>query len=187
MTDVFYTKELLKEFGSILEVGDYTYGKPQICKWDDSTKLKIGKFCSIADGVKILLGGNHRSDWISTYPFSAISEIWPEAKDIKGHPCSKGDISIGNDVWIGMDVTILSGVTISDGAIIGAGSVVTKDVKPYSVVAGNPAKLIRMRFNSEQIEKLLSIRWWDWDIKKIHKNLNLLCSSSIDKFIMMNT
>ena len=147
--------------------------------------LKIGKFCSIANDVQIFLGGNHRIDWITTYPFSVLNS-WPEAKDIKGHPCTKGDVIIGNDVWIGRKTLILSGVTIGDGAIVGARSVVTKDVAPYSIVAGNPAKLIRKRFDEKTIEKLLEIKWWDWNLEKIKKNLPLLLSNNIEQFFADN-
>jgi len=116
--------------------------------------LIIGKYCSIAANVTIMLGGNHRYDWITTYPFSVI---WPAYSYIKGHPKSKGFVVIGNDVWIGRNAMIMSGVHIGDGAVVGAGSIITKDVPPYAIVAGNPAKVVRYRFNEDQIERLLRI------------------------------
>ena len=175
----FYTKDLLKDLGNLVEIGDYTYGKPQIMHWGEDAKLKIGKFCSIADRVTIFLGGNHRLDWITTYPFSALSQEWPEAKDIKGHPRTKGDVIIGNDVWIGFGATIMSGVTIGDGAVIGAMSVVAKNVEPYSIVGGNPIKEIKKRFSENEIEKLLEIKWWNWPLEKIKRNTKILCSNNL--------
>jgi acetyltransferase-like isoleucine patch superfamily enzyme len=148
--------------------------------------LKIGKFCSIAARVTIALGGNHRSDLVTTYPFIAFVADWPEAECLSGEDVaavSKGDVIIGNDVWIGYGVMILSGVTIGDGAVIGAGSVVTKDVEPYSIVAGNPARLIRKRFNDETIRKLLEIKWWDWPPEKIGKNLDVICGTDVAKLL----
>jgi len=100
-----------------------------------------------------------------------------------GHPSCKGDIIIENDVWIGATATIMSGVKISNGAVVGAGSVVTKDVPPYAIVAGNPAKVVKYRFTEEQIEKLLSIAWWDWEEQKIRDNAMIMWSNNIDDFI----
>lgn len=157
------------------EVGDYTYGIPKVLKWAvcGVSKLKIGRFCSIAPNVTIFLGGEHRKDWITTYPFPAL---WEEAKSIKRCAYNKGDVIIGNDVWIGYGAMILSGVKIGDGAVIGAGAVVRDDVEPYSIVIGNPAREKRKRFNDETINKLLAIKWWDWDEEKIKKNLHFLCA-----------
>ncbi len=175
----FYTKDLLSNLGDLVEIGDFTYGKPEILHWGEPTKLKIGKFCSIADGVKIFLGGNHRSDWITTYPFSALTTEWPEAKDIIGHPASNGNVVIGNDVWIGNGAVILSGVKIGDGAIVGANAVIRKNVPPYSIFIGNPAIEIRKRFDKETIERLLNIKWWDWPIEKIRDNVASLCNTDL--------
>jgi len=167
MKKIQYTKDIHPQF----KIGDYTYGNPKIL---GGGILEIGKFTSIADGCLILLGVDHRSDWLTTYPFSAIM---PEASHIKGHPRTKGPVIIGHDVWIGQNVTILSDVRIGNGAIIGAGSVVTKDVKPYTIVCGNPATFKRIRFNSYQTcQALNELEWWNWDIEKIKANFhNLLC------------
>ncbi len=162
------------------QIGEYTYGFPQVFDWNEGTTLRIGKYCSMAKGVRIFLGGGHRIDWVTTFPFMAFFE---EAKGYGGHPISKGDVVIGNDVWIGADAMILSGVTVGDGAVIGAGSVVTKSVPPYAAVAGNPARVIKMRFSPEQIERLLQIRWWDWPREHVVAALPLLLSSQIDEFI----
>lgn len=161
-------------------VGEWTYGSPIVRKGDSTTRLEIGKYCSIASGVQILLGGEHRKDWVTTYPFTVI---FPEAKGIEGHPASKGDISIGNDVWIGLNAMILSGVQIGNGAIIGAGSVVVKNVPAYSIVAGNPAKVLGSRFPNEIIEKMEIIQWWNWSHDRVIEALPLLLDNSIDKFI----
>lgn len=161
-------------------IGAYTYGTPKIYRWDDRTRLSIGKHCSIAKDVSILLGGEHRTDWVSTYPFN---RFFPEAEGIAGHPHSKGDVIIGNDVWIGMGATILSGVTIGDGAVIAAHSLVSKDVPPYAIAGGNPARIIRSRFPEEVVRKLLAIAWWDWPIDKIKEGVPLLMRDDIEAFI----
>lgn len=160
-----------------MQIGDYTYGQENINLIDfgQSTSLKIGKFCSIAADVTIYLGGNHRTDWITTYPFGHIhQDIFPHHG--KGHPATKGDVIIGNDVWIGRGATILSGVTIGDGAVIGANAVVAKDISPYAIAAGNPAEEKSHRFLFYQRIALLELKWWDWPIEKINENLELLCS-----------
>lgn len=161
-------------------IGEYTYGTPQIYQWDDHTKLTIGKHCSIAKGVMILLGGEHHTDWVSAYPFN---NFFHEAAEITGHPHTKGDVCIGNDVWIGMEAIILSGVTIGDGAVIAARSVVTKDVPPYAIAGGNPARIIRLRFSDEIIRELMEIAWWNWPIARIKQGLPLLMQNDIEAFI----
>lgn len=162
------------------EIGEWTYGKPTIRSWREGTTLRIGRFCAIADGVVILLGGEHRIDWISTYPFN---KIFSGAKGFIGHPRSKGDVIIENDVWIGREALILSGVTVGNGAAVAARTVVTEDVAPYSIVAGNPAKFIRFRFNNSIIADLQKIAWWNWPIAKIEEAWPLLLSSDIEAFI----
>lgn len=171
------------------EIGEYTYGIPKVVYIHPERKLKIGKFCSIAQEVTIQLAGNHPIDWVTTYPFYAFTDDWPEAMFLQleevyiwsDYGLSKGDVIIGNDVWIGYGATILSGVRIGDGAIIGARAVVTKDVEPYSIVVGNPAHLHRKRFDEETISKLLEIKWWDWPIEKIKRNLYIICSDNVSR------
>lgn len=176
-----------------IEIGDYTY-------YDDTNgadkfeehvthhyeflgdKLIIGKFCQIASGIKIIMNGaNHRMNSVTTYPFNIMENGWekvtPKLEDLP----FKGDTIIGNDVWIGQNVTILPGVHIGDGAIIGANSVVTKDIPAYHIAGGNPCKIIRKRFNEELINYLEKIKWWDWEDEKIFKNLEILCSSDLEK------
>ncbi len=136
-------------------------------------RLVIGKFCSIACGAKFLFtSGNHSLRSLSTYPFPIFFEEWNlDAKNITDAWENKGDIVIGNDVWIGYHALILSGVTVGDGAIIGTNAVVTKDVPPYTIVGGVPAKPIRKRFDDDTAEKLLSLKWWDWSKEKIQRNI----------------
>jgi len=180
-----YTRDILK--GKNFEIGDYSYGTPTVLP-HPGRKLKIGKFCSIAGGVRIQLGGIHRTNLVTTYPFKAFPEKWPREKFLKSEEVraiSKGDVIIGNDVWIGDGVTILSGVTIGDGAVVGAMAVVTKDVEPYGIVAGNPARTIGKRFDDDTIRKLLEIRWWDWPIGKINDNLEVICSNRISEMLQL--
>lgn len=136
-------------------------------------KLIIGKFCSIACGAKFLLtSANHKMSSLSTYPFPIFYEEWGlDVKDIRNAWDNKGDIVIGNDVWIGYEAVIMSGVTIGDGAIIGTRAVVTKDVPPYTIVGGVPAKPIRKRFDDATIERLVKLRWWDWEHDKIAQSI----------------
>ena len=169
-----FTKHLLKDKQFV--IGDFTYGKPIVRHWGESATLEIGKFCSIAANVHIFLGGNHRVDWVTTYPFPAFSSFFPAAKEIVGHPATKGNVVIGNDVWIGNGATIMSGVTIGDGAVVGTMAVVAKDVKPYEIVVGNPARPIRKRFNDKIIANLLILQWWNLPMEEIEKIMPLLCS-----------
>ena len=173
-------------------VGDYTY-------YDDfenaenfeknvkyhfdfvGDKLIIGKFCMIATDVKFIMNGaNHLTNALTTYPFAIFGNGWDKAMDNKSYP-RKGNINIGNDVWIGYNATIMAGVTIGDGAIIATNSTVIKDVEPYSVVGGNPAKEIKKRFSEETISKLLELKWWNWDIERITKNIQNLTDNEIEK------
>jgi virginiamycin A acetyltransferase len=137
-------------------------------------KLIIGKFCMIASDVHFIMNGaNHLTDALSTYPFAIFGNGWENAMEGKSYPY-KGDTIIGNDVWIGYGACIMAGVTIGDGAIIASHSVVTKNVTPYSIVGGNPIQEIRKRFSDEKINKLLAMKWWDWDMEKITANLEML-------------
>lgn len=144
-------------------------------------KLIIGKFCMIASDVKFIMNGaNHLTKALTTYPFAIFGNGWENAMEGKDYP-QKGNINIGNDVWIGYNATIMAGVTIGDGAIIATNSTVIKDVAPYSIVGGNPANEIRKRFSADVIEKLLQLKWWDWDIQKITQNLQYLTDADIEK------
>jgi virginiamycin A acetyltransferase len=175
-------------------VGDYTYYddfenvenfEKNVKYLFDFTgdKLIIGKFCIIASGVSFIMNGaNHLTDSISTYPFAVFGNGWENAMDGKAYPY-KGDTVIGNDVWIGYNATIMAGVNIGDGAIIAANSTVTKDVDPYSIVGGNPAREIRKRFPDDVIRKLLDLRWWDWDADKITRNVQYLTDPNIEKLL----
>ena len=165
---------------SRFKIGDWSYGEPQVVFWDAGAGLNIGRFCSIAAGVTILLGGEHHPEWVTTYPFS---QMFREARRLPGYPHTKGDVTVGNDVWIGQDALILSGVTVGDGAVIGAGSVVTKDVLPYSICAGNPARHVRFRFAPETVEALLRIAWWNWPLKTLTAASPLLQSGDVEAFI----
>jgi virginiamycin A acetyltransferase len=137
-------------------------------------KLIIGKFCQIASGSTFIMNGaNHLKDAISTFPFAIFGEDWKDAMAGKTYP-TKGDTIIGNDVWIEYDATIMPGVKIGDGAIIGSKSIVTKDVEPYSIFGGNPAKLIRKRFSDSKIAELLDLKWWNWTVEEITANLHKL-------------
>ena len=146
-------------------------------------KLKIGKFCSIACGTKFLFNSaNHALDSLSTYPFPLFFEEWNlEKEKVTDAWDNRGDIVIGNDVWIGYEAVILSGVTIGDGAIIGTRAVVTKDVPPYTIVGGVPAKPIRKRFDEKVIEELLKIKWWDWTEEKIARNIENIKNGCIER------
>ena len=145
-------------------------------------RLIIGKFCSIACGAKFIFNcANHTLKSLSTYTFSLFFEEWDLPKsDVASAWDNKGDIIIGNDVWIGYDAVIMAGVTIGDGAIIGTRAVVTKDVEPYSVVGGIPAKEIRKRFSPDIITRLQKLQWWKWDTDKIHKSINAIQAGDIN-------
>ena len=163
--------------------GKHTYGSIEVHFETDDCRLIVGKYCSIAGNVNAFLNANHRTDWVTTYPFGHIQRNVFRQFNGVGHPTGKGNIVIGNDVWIGSNSSIMSGVTIGDGAVIANGSHVVKDVAPYSIVGGNPAKFIRFRFSPEQIHQLQQIRWWDWDDRKVDKFSPLLCNTNIDGFI----
>lgn len=189
-TKLVFLKNVIR--ASNIFIGDYTYfddsrNQPEnfeqhnvLYNYDFSkVKLIIGKFCAIAAETRFLLGGNHKLDAISTYPFPVFSG-WEKAYNVFDLP-EKGDIIVGNDVWFGYNSLIRGGVTIRHGAIIAAGAVVVKDVPSYTVAAGNPAKIVKSRFDKGTIERLLRIAWWDWHIEKITKNLSVICNLDVDQ------
>lgn len=179
---VRYQDELAAYDSSRLTMGRGSYGNPLIPTFPgDDLHVSVGSFVSIAHDVVMMDGGNHRIDWVTTYPLRGCLDLPGAFED--GHPASKGDIVIGNDVWIGRGARVLSGVTVGDGAVIGGYSVVTKDVRPYAIVVGNPAREVRRRFSDEQIDALLSIAWWNWPMDKILECVAELSDSDIDRFI----
>ena len=137
-----YLKRLVEKYGFV--IGDFTYGRPKIRFPESGAKLSIGKYGSIADDVQIMLGGNHRLDFVTTYPFGAMTGIWPEAKGRDDFSATNGNVDIGHDVWLGSGCMIMSGMTIGHGAVIAARAVVTKNVPPYAIVGGNPARVIQI-------------------------------------------
>lgn len=175
-------------------VGDYTY-------YDDfedvrnfeknvkyhfdfvGDKLIIGKFSMIASDVTFIMNGaNHLTDAISAYPFAIFGQDWADAMEGKTYP-NKGDTIIGNDVWIGHKATIMPGVKIGDGAIVASYALVAKDVEPYTIVGGNPAKALKKRFSEEKIAKLLELKWWNWDIEKITHHVKDLTGKDVGKLL----
>lgn len=176
-----------------IEIGDYTY-------YDDpdqperfaekcvhyhyeflGDRLIIGKFCAIATGVRFIMNGaNHSLGGISTYPFQIFGGAWAEGFDIASYLReTRGDTVVGNDVWIGARATILPGLRIGDGAVIGTGAMVAKDVPPYAIVAGNPARIVRRRFSDDLVDRLLAVAWWDWDVDKITRNVEALRAGDV--------
>ena len=170
----------LREKHPQYEIGRWTYGDLTVQAWDDGTMLRIGAFCSIAGGVRIILGGEHRSDWVTTFPFYAL---WDSAKHISSRPNTKGDVTIGNDVWIGTEAVIMSGVTVGDGAVIGARALVARDVEPYAIVAGNPARLVRKRCDDKLIKRLLQLKWWEWSDEEIAEMIPWLLAPDVNAFV----
>ena len=189
---IVYLKNVVS--GPNIEIGDYTIYNDFVHDPRDferncvlyhypvnSDRLQIGKFCSIACGAKFLFtSGNHTLRSLSTYTFPIFFDAWGlDAKDIRDAWDNKGDIVIGNDVWIGYEAVILSGVTIGDGAIIGTRAVVTKDVPPYTIVGGVPARPIRRRFDEDTIARLEALRWWDWAPDKIQRSIPAIQSGNL--------
>ena len=186
LDSITYVKPSIKNPNII--VGDFTYFADKdfekhvthLYEWNDD-KLIIGKFCQIAAGVEFIMNGaNHQMNAVSTYPFYIFGTWEQTAPDKKDLPL-KGDTIIGNDVWIGQNVTILPGVQIGDGAIIGASSVVGSNVEPYTIVAGNPAKPIRKRFDDELIQIMQKLKWWDKSIEEINSLIPILTCADLDK------
>ncbi|WP_288580482.1 CatB-related O-acetyltransferase [uncultured Methylobacterium sp.] len=166
------------------DIGDHTYGVPRILE-PNLAQLRIGQFCSIGPNVTIVLG-NHRTDLVTTYPFRAISVLsgaWPTAVGAGDDHDTRGDVSIGHDVWLGTNSTILSGTEIGSGAIVGAGSLVRGQVPPYAIVVGNPARIVRYRFEPATIARLLRVAWWDWSEEKIASMMPALLNPDLDAFL----
>ena len=188
-----YLKDVVS--GTNIQVGDYTMYNDFVNDPRDFEKnnvlyhypvngdrLEIGKFCSIACGAKFLFtSANHALRSLSTYPFPIFFDEWElDAKDIRSAWDNKGDIILGNDVWVGYEAVILSGVTIGNGAIIGTRAVVTKDVPPYTIVGGVPAKPLRRRFDDKTVERLLALRWWDWEEEKIKRHIAAIQAGNME-------
>ncbi|RMO70147.1 hypothetical protein ALQ35_03154 [Pseudomonas fluorescens] len=157
-----------------------TYGDLKVHDWHEGTTLRVGAYTSIAGNVEVYLGGHHRTDWLSCYPFPAKVKSLAHITDFGG---SKGDVTIGNDCWISSHAKILSGVTIGNGAVVAAGSIVTKDVAPYAIVGGNPAKHIRWRFDEPTRLLLEQSAWWEWSETEVCAIAPLLCSTDITPFV----
>ena len=178
-----------------IQIGDYTYYDDPVdpAGFEQNNvlfnypefgdRLIIGKFCSIACGARFLFNSaNHTLQSLATYPFPIFFERWGlERQQVAKAWDNKGDIVIGNDVWIGYEAVILAGVTVGDGAVIGARAVVTKDVPPYTIVGGVPAKPIRKRFSEDLIAALLELRWWDWPEERLNANLDAIQSGRLDQ------
>lgn len=174
----------------LIEVGDYSYYDDPEHATDFETRnvthhygperLVIGKFCAFASGVTFVMNGaNHRMNGVSTYPFPIMGQPWSEHADLVTDLPSRGDTVVGNDVWIGGNATVMPGVQIGHGAIISTGSVVTTDVPDYAIVGGNPAKVIRMRFDEDDVRTLIDLRWWDWPTDAITTNLRVIADGSV--------
>jgi virginiamycin A acetyltransferase len=182
-----------------VEIGEYTYysdNKKSPEKFYDNIehhyeflgdKLIIGKFCAIAEGIKFIMNGaNHRMDGITTYPFNIFGGGWEKVAPTIEQLPFKGDTVIGNDVWIGQNVTIMPGVKVGDGAIIAANATVVKDIEPYTIYGGNPAKFIKKRFSDKNIELLIKLQWWNWDEERIFNNLEMLTSEDGLNYLILN-
>lgn len=170
----------LKEQWPQLDIGEGSYGLVTILQWPDST-VRIGKYCSFGVSTAILLGGQHRTDWVSTYPFS---DLWPEAGSIKGHsPATRTEV--GNDVWVGAGAMILGGSIIGDGAVIAANAVVSGVVHSYAVYGGNPGRFVRWRFELPVRTRLSALQWWNWPRERIVRALPHLLNPDVEKFLDM--
>jgi len=161
------------------EIGDFSTGAPIIQFWSDASRLRIGKYCSIAAGVTLVLGGLHRTDTVTSFPLGVSFGNWEPSQG----PYTRGDIVIGSDVWIAANATVLSGVTIGDGAVVGAGALVIHDVPPYAIVFGNPARVVSARFSDDVIRELLELRWWDLDVAAVRTLQPLLQGSDVGALI----
>ncbi len=175
----------LQNQNRIRSVGKHTYGHHniEIYYWGEGTWLDIGSFCSISGHINVYLGGNHRIDWATTFPFGHIHQNIFNNFNGEGHPQTKGNVKIGNDVWVGTSVVIMSGVTIGDGVVLANNSVITKDVEPYTIVGGNPSKIIKKRFDDETIAQLLELKWWELDDSYINEMSPYLCNPNFKEYL----
>ena len=175
---------------SLIEVGDFSYyddpdeptafATRNVLYHYGPEKLIIGKFCALGEGVRFIMNGaNHRMDGPSTFPFPIMGGPWSEHFDLLTGLPSRGDTVVGNDVWFGYRSIVMPGVRIGDGAVIAAGAVVIADVPAYGIVGGNPARLIRSRYNAEDVIRLLSVAWWDWPTAHITEHLRIIMSGTI--------
>jgi acetyltransferase-like isoleucine patch superfamily enzyme len=163
-------------------MGPHSYDDPLVLAYEgDTARVTVGAYCSLGQDVTFMLGGAHRVDWVTTFPLRARLGLDGAFRD--GHPTGRGDIVVGSDVWIARDALVLSGVTIGDGAVVATRSVVTRDVRPYAIVAGNPAREIRRRFTDDQIDALVRLKWWEWPDDVVLDNVEALSSGDIDAFI----
>jgi acetyltransferase-like isoleucine patch superfamily enzyme len=165
-----------------LVMGTMSYYAPRVVKFKgDSGRVIIGNFASVAPDADFYVGGLHRTEWVSLYGLRTMLELPGAHED--GFTHGRGDIVVGSDTWVTNGCTVMSGVTIGDGAVVGTKAVVTKDVRPYAIVVGNPAREIRRRFSDAQVEALLRIRWWDWPTDKVREHVDLLSNPDVDGFI----
>lgn len=187
----YFLNDTLKDEinNNLAVVGRWSYSTSplKIYRWNYKSKIYIGNFCSIGPEVKIIIGGEHRTDWVSTAQINAdtfnFNDTFLNAQKIKNFKDSRGDLRIENDVWVGAFSIIFSGVKLGNGSVVAAGSVVTKDVDPYTVVAGNPAKFVKKRFTTKQINFLNSSKWWELDDKLIDTLSKYLLNENVDLFI----
>lgn len=168
-----------------LVIGAYSYGGDDsisvVAVQGSQRRVVIGKFCSLADGLRFYLDVDHRTDWVTTFPFSEFSALphFESGATVVGHPKSNGDIVLGNDVWAGTNASFVSGVNVGDGAVIAAHAHVVADVPPYAIVGGNPARVLRLRFSAEDIAELLQLKWWDLPAQQIGPLIEKLCAPDI--------
>ena len=176
-----HLRKLVRRYG--FDIQEHSYGRPKVRFPESGAQLSIGRYCSIADGVEILLGGNHRTDFATTFPFGAFPDTWPAARGLDDYHATRGDVHVGHDVWLGSGCMILSGVTIGNGAVVAARAVVTRDVPPYAIVGGNPARIIRRRFDDETVDGLVRAAWWDLPRSEVERLAPILQSGRVAELL----